>query len=186
MSYERQKLPNPKFAGKTLRATREGYIEDMKKVSSHVPKIGHLFPEVSGQTFDGHHIDLSDLRGKKNVVVFFYCADQTPGCTRETIEFSQRLPEFHTHNTEVIGISVDSLASHGNFARKYELHVPLLSDKEKKLTKGLGILNDKEASAKRTTFVLDREGFVRRVFENVNVAGHVDEVLAAIKDINRG
>lgn len=158
----------------------------MKKthhVTTKIPKVGDLFPSVSGQTFDGHHLDLADLRGKKNVVVFFYCKDQTSGCTREAIEFSQRLPEFHQKNAEVIGISVDSLVSHASFARKYELKVPLLSDKEKTLTKGLGILDEKGVSAKRTTFVLDKEGVVRRIFPDVDVPGHVDKVLQAVKEL---
>jgi len=142
-------------------------------------KTGDKFPNFSGRTFDGRYFDLETLKGK-NVVVYFYSKDNTPGCTTESQEFSQLLEQFHKVSTEVIGISVDSLETHRKFAQRYNLKVPLISDSERQLVEKLGIKRESGA-ALRITFILDKEGKIRKIYENVNPAGHAQEVLSYIK-----
>lgn len=142
-------------------------------------KQGQQFPNFSGRTFDGNYIDFSELRGKQ-IVVYFYPKDNTPGCTLECQEFSELLNEFHKHNTEVVGVSVDSLESHKKFVQRYNMKVSLISDSDKTLVQRLGIMRE-SGSAMRTTFVLDEQGLVRKIYENVNPNGHAHVVLGYIK-----
>lgn len=143
---------------------------------------GDQFPEVSGQTHDGQVVNLADFRGTKNVVLYFYPKDLTPGCTREAIDFDRKLNDFAAHDTAVIGMSVDSSSAHGTFAQACGLHFPLLSDEDRSLSGQLGILSD-AGMAKRTTFVIDRSGRVRKIFAVSQVDGHVDEVLETVSQL---
>lgn len=142
-------------------------------------KEGDLFPEVQGDTYDGQAIRLADYIGKKNVVLYFYPKDLTPGCTREAIDFDRKLGAFAEHDTVVIGMSVDPVASHGTFSQACGLHFPLLSDVGQSVSRGLGILRENQV-AQRTTFIIDTTGHVRRIFSVSQVDGHVDEVLEAV------
>ncbi len=142
--------------------------------------VGQQFPNFSGRTHDGQYFDLDSL-ADKNVVVYFYPKDDTPGCTVEAQEFSHLLHQFHKVNTEVIGISVDSLETHKKFTSKYTLKVPLISDNERHLVEKLGIKRE-IGSAMRTTFILDGQGRTRKIYENVNPHGHAQEVLNQIKN----
>ena len=141
--------------------------------------VGQAFPNFSGRTFDGQYLDLESLMGK-NVVVYFYPKDDTPGCTIEAQEFSNLLNQFHKANAEIIGISIDSLDSHRKFASKYKLKVFLISDNEKQLIEKLGIKRE-SGSTMRATFIIDGQGKVRKIYENVNPNGHAQEVLGYIK-----
>ncbi len=144
---------------------------------------GRPFPSYASQTQDGEFLSLNDYRGGQNLVVFFYPKATTSGCVRETTEFSARRHEFDALGTKIVGISVDDPALQKQHAIQCTSNVPLLCDTEKKLTTSLGILNEERGMAKRTTYVLDKSGTVRKVFNNVSVDGHVDEVLQAVKEL---
>lgn len=139
---------------------------------------GDVFPDISGETHDGQMIRLSDYRGKKHVVLYFYPKDLTPGCTREAIDFDRKLNDFGARNAVVIGMSVDPASSHETFTKACGLHFPLLSDADQSVSSKLGILKD--GVAQRTTFVIDLNGKVRRIFSVSKVDGHVDDALHAL------
>ena len=130
---------------------------------------------------------LSKLKGKK-IVLFFYPKDNTSGCTKEAKEFSEKKEQFKVLNTQVMGISKDSVKSHQNFIEKQNLSVTLLSDPEMELIKAFDVWKEKKNYGKtymgvvRTTIVLDEEGALMKRWDNVRVNGHVDEVLNTIKE----
>lgn len=142
--------------------------------------VGHQFPNFSGRTFDGQYFDLASLSGK-HVVIFFYPKDDAAGCALEAGEFSRILHQFHEIHADVIGVSVDSLDSHKRFCAKHNLKVPLISDSKKVLAEKLGIVRASGAAA-RTTFVLDGQGNIRKIFETVNPNGHAEAVLSYLKE----
>ncbi|PSR22030.1 MAG: peroxiredoxin [Sulfobacillus acidophilus] len=153
-------------------------------------KEGDQFPQIAGQTHDGQTIRLADYQGKKNVVLYFYPKDLTPGCTREAIDFDRKLADFEAKDTVVIGMSVDPAASHATFSQACGLHFPLLSDADQSVSQKLGILTEIPGHpelgqvAQRTTFIIDTKGQVRRIFSVSQVDGHVDEVLRTVSAIN--
>lgn len=144
-------------------------------------KIGDKFPEIGGESSEGT-ASLSDYAGK-NVVVYFYPKDNTPGCTKEAKDFRDYKEEFDKLNTEIVGISTDSTESHQRFAEKYDLNFTLLSDRSKTLCQSCGVIGLTGTTAKRTTFLLDREGIIRHIWESVSVKGHAEDVLKRIRDL---
>lgn len=146
-------------------------------------QVGQAFPALSSTSHTGETIQLEDYQGKKNVVLYFYPKDRTPGCTREAIDFDRLLDDFHAADTEVIGMSVDSLDSHNEFSIQCGLRFPLLSDEEGKLGSQLGILNEKGLT-KRVTFVIDKTGVVRQIYEVKSVDGHAQEVLEFVRTLD--
>ncbi|MWV26511.1 peroxiredoxin [Aurantiacibacter rhizosphaerae] len=150
-----------------------------------LPGEGDMMPDVAMEGADGAAIKPSDYRGQK-LVLFFYPKDMTPGCTTESVEFSAAKPEFEAAGTAVVGVSKDPYARHEKFIAKHDLAVPLASDpQEDGLADALGIWTEKKMYGKtfmgmvRTTFLVDTEGRIARVWRKVKVKGHVDEVLAA-------
>lgn len=133
---------------------------------------------------DGSQIDLAALKGQK-VVLFFYPRDNTPGCTKEAIGFTEALSDFNAANTKVLGISKDSLASHEKFVAKKELGMPLLSDEENTACEDYGVWKEKKMYGKtfmgieRSTFLIDVDGRIAGIWRKVKVDGHVAEVLEA-------
>jgi peroxiredoxin Q/BCP len=142
--------------------------------------VGDPFPDFEGETYDGERIRLGDLFGAGLTVVYFYPRDLTPGCTREANDFNARLAQFAAVGARVVGISVDGPAAHRRFAERYALTFPLLTDRGGALAERLGIRKE-TGTARRTTFVVGRDGRVRHIFHVRNVNGHVDEVLAAVR-----
>lgn len=132
---------------------------------------------------------LAAQRGKKNIVLYFYPKDDTPGCTMEANEFSALEDEFAGLDTEVIGISRDDCLSHASFRDKYGLSVLLLADPEASVCKKYGVLYDKEVdgekkvSIQRSTFVIDKSGRIRHALYAVHAHGHAQEVLNLIKEM---
>jgi len=132
----------------------------------------------------GGEISLSALRGRK-VVLYAYPKDNTPACTEEAIAFNRLRREFTACGTEIIGVSPDSAKKHGNFKRKYELDFPLLADEAQALANAYGIWVEKSLygrkymGVERSTFLIDAEGHLARIWRKVKVAGHAEEVLAA-------
>jgi peroxiredoxin Q/BCP len=135
---------------------------------------------------NGEKISLKSFRGKK-VVLYFYPKDMTSGCTQEACDFRDALPDFKKIKAEVIGISIDSQASHRKFRDKYDLPFILLSDENKEVVQKYGVWKEKSMYGRkymgieRTTFIIDEEGKIQNIIPKVKVAGHIEEVKKAIK-----
>ena len=146
---------------------------------------GESAPDFTLAADDGRQVKLSDLRGKP-VVLYFYPKDDTPGCTREACAFRDRTPELQAKGAVVLGVSPDDVASHGKFRDKYSLNFPLLADTDHHVADTYGAWREKNMYGKismgiqRSTFVIDREGKIRKAWKKVNVDGHDEQVLAAL------
>ena len=148
---------------------------------------GKPAPDFSLPSTEGKEIRLSDFKGKKHVVLYFYPKDNTPGCTKESCNFRDSIKEFADVDTAVLGVSADSLKSHDTFRKLFKLPFPLLSDENKEVIKKYGVWAEKSLYGKkymgieRTTVVIDKQGKIRKVFPKVKVDGHKEEVLEVIK-----
>ena len=147
------------------------------------PNIGDMAPDFEGSTSNGTIVRLKDYLGKKNVVLYFYPKDDTRGCTIEACSFRDKLNSLRALWTEVVGVSVDSLESHRQFAEKHNLNFPLVSDHDKRISQIYGALSDDGSQAERMTFIIDRQGRIAKVFTKVDVTKHTDEVVAALKQL---
>jgi len=149
---------------------------------------GRKAPEFTLPSSEGGEVSLKDLRGK-TVVLYFYPKDDTPGCTREACAFRDSQAALKRKGAVVLGVSGDSLVSHEKFQAKYHLNFPLLSDPDKSVAKKFGAWGEKVLYGKKTvgmirsTFVIDKEGVVRRVFPRVKVDGHDQQVLEAVSSL---
>jgi thioredoxin-dependent peroxiredoxin len=146
-------------------------------------KAGDPAPDFEGPTSDGSRLGLKDFVGKKNVVLYFYPKDDTPGCTKEACSFRDNLQPIRDMGAEIIGVSLDSIQSHSKFASKYGLSFPLISDKEKRIANAYGVLKDTGTSTNRVTFIIDKTGKVAKVFPKVDVTKHTEEVVSALKEL---
>jgi thioredoxin-dependent peroxiredoxin len=144
-------------------------------------------PEFKALATSGD-FNFSDYRGK-NVVLYFYPKDATPGCTQEGLDFAKLYPKFKNNGTEVIGVSRDSLKSHENFKTKQKFPVPLASDGEEEMCQLFGVIKMKNMYGRqvrgieRSTFVIDKNGVLRREWRGVRVPGHAEEVLEFVKSL---
>ena len=147
---------------------------------------GSRAPAFTLPTDDGGKISLKDLKGKK-VVLYFYPKDDTPGCTREAIAFTEDLTKFKRAGAVVIGVSKDTVAKHQKFKDKHGLKVILASDEDGKIIEKYGVWVKKKLYGRefmgieRATFLIDDKGVIREVWRKVKVAGHAEEVLDAVK-----
>ena len=144
---------------------------------------GDRAPAFSATTADGAAVSLSDFKGKKNVALFFYVKDNTPGCTREARAFRDAMAKFDAKNTVVLGVSTNSAESHQRFATNNELEFPLLVDTDAKMAESFGVLKSSGKMAERTTFLIDSDGVVRAVWPKVSITGHTGEILAKIAEL---
>ena len=137
----------------------------------------------------GGSIGLKDFRGKKHVVLYFYPKDMTPGCTTEACAFRDLRQQFDKAGAVILGVSTDDLDSHAQFVSKHALNFPLLSDKGGKVATAYGVYKEKSMAGKkymgieRTTLVIDKEGTIRKVYPQVKVEEHADEVLAFLRSL---
>ncbi|AKT41932.1 peroxiredoxin [Chondromyces crocatus] len=146
--------------------------------------VGDRAPEFSLQSQSSETVKLSDFLGKKTLVLFFYPKDDTPGCTAESCSFRDSHDAFTEAGAEVIGVSADSVASHGQFAKKYGLPMTLLSDPGGETAKRYGVKSTLGLLPGRVTFVIDKEGIVRHVFSSqLQATKHVNEALAIVKKL---
>ena len=140
---------------------------------------------------DGKELSLSDYVGK-NIVLYFYPKDDTPGCTIEANDFNAHIEEFIKLNAVVIGVSKDNLACHDKFKKKYGLQFILASDHEGKTCEKYGVWEEKSMYGKkyfgisRSTFLIDTEGSIRKIWKKVSVTGHVKSVLEELQKLNKG
>lgn len=136
----------------------------------------------------GDRVSSADLLGTP-LVLYFYPRDNTGGCTKEAIAFTEATSEFATLGIKIFGISKDSIKSHDKFVAKHDLGIPLLSDEEGTMCEDYGVWVEKKMYGKtymgieRSTFLIDAAGEVARIWRKVKVPGHVEDVLAAAKDL---
>ncbi|MBL8806427.1 MAG: peroxiredoxin [Rhodospirillales bacterium] len=150
------------------------------------PKVGAKAPAFSMPTAGGGTVSLAALKGK-NVIVYFYPKDDTPGCTKEACGFNEALAAFRKLDAEIVGISRDGMKSHDRFAAKYGLKFHLASDEDGKASAAYdtwiekSMYGRKYMGLERSTYLVDGTGTIRAVWRPVSVTGHVEEVLAALK-----
>lgn len=148
--------------------------------------VGDKAPDFKMAADDGGEISLSALKGR-NVVLYFYPKDSTPGCTTEACAFREALPDFSKVNADIIGVSRDSIKRHQNFKNKYSIPFPLGSDEDGTVCESYGVWVEKKnygrtyMGIERSTFLIDGKGVIRNVWRKVRVNGHVDKVLEAAK-----
>ena len=148
-------------------------------------KEGDKAPDFSLQDVDGNSVRLSDFKGQY-IVLYFYPKDDTPGCTTEACEFSSNSKKFETKGVKIIGISPDPPESHRKFVEKYKLRFTLLSDEGHKVCEKYGVWVEKNMYGRkymgvgRTTFIIDKDGVIKRIHEKVKPEGHSKEVLRGI------
>lgn len=135
---------------------------------------------------DGSEISLASFKGRKQVVLYFYPKDNTPGCTAQACSFRDHLAEIEAHGAVVLGVSRDSVRSHERFIAKFGLPFHLLADEGGNVCTRYGVLKEKNmygrkvVGIERSTFLIGKDGKIKRIFRKVKVDGHTDEVLAAL------
>ncbi|MGL9682338.1 MAG: thioredoxin-dependent thiol peroxidase [Wolbachia sp.] len=151
--------------------------------------VGNNAHDFSLPTDSGENLSLSDFFDKKNVVLYFYPKDDTPGCTMEAKGFRDKINDFSSLDTVIIGVSRDSVKCHANFKTKYSLPFCLISDENAEMLEKYGVWVEKNMFGKkymgieRTTFLIDKEGKIVKIWKNVKVSGHVDNVLEEVRRI---
>jgi len=152
-------------------------------------KIGDTIPDFEAPATSDLNFKLSDYKGKSNLVIYFYPKDSTPGCTTEGQNFRDLYNEFKAHDTEVFGVSKDSMKRHENFKAKQAFPFELISDESGEVCELFGVWQLKKNYGKeymgivRSTFLIDKDGILRRMWDKVRVKGHVDDVLEAVKEL---
>jgi peroxiredoxin Q/BCP len=151
---------------------------------------GNPAPAFSLPTDGNGKASLSDFKGRK-LVIYFYPKDDTPGCTTESCGFRDSIEQFNDLGIAIVGVSKDSVKSHDKFKKKYELNFPLISDEEGTMCEAYGVWTEKSMYGKkymgieRSTFLIDEKGKIARIWRNVKVPGHVDEVREAANEISK-
>ena len=152
-------------------------------------KAGDLAPDFELPDADMEIVKLSDYRGKQHVVLYFYVRDDTPGCTTQAIEFSDRDDHFSRMGCAILGVSRDDCIRHGEFRDKHGISIRLLADKDCYACGLYGVLIDKEMdgvvrqTVLRSTFIIDRDGIVRHAFYGVQAKGHAAQMLQLVKEL---
>jgi peroxiredoxin Q/BCP len=147
-------------------------------------KEGDSAPDFTSRDAQGNEVKLSELRGQ-NVVLYFYPKDDTPGCTKEACSFRDANSVYEDAGVKVLGVSLDDEQSHQAFAEKFNLPFTLLADTDHSVSDAYGVYGEqtwgdkKYMGVARKTFLIDKEGKIKKVFDKVNVEQHADEVLAA-------
>ena len=149
---------------------------------------GKKCPKFNGNCTNDLKISNNDFKGK-NLILYFYPKDSTPGCTQEGLDFSSNYMKFKKLNTEIIGVSRDSIKSHENFKSKQSFPFELLSDPDEKICKAFDVMKLKSMYGReyigvdRSTFLINKKGIVEKEWRSVKVKGHVQEVLEKIKEL---
>ncbi|HNQ74217.1 MAG TPA: thioredoxin-dependent thiol peroxidase [Verrucomicrobiota bacterium] len=148
-------------------------------------KEGDVAPEFSATTNEGKTVSLADFKGR-NVILYFYPKDDTPGCTREACGFRDHFAALQRKGAVVLGVSVDPVPAHEKFAAKYGLQFPLLADADRRIVSAYGVwgsktfMGRKYAGTHRVTFLIGADGRIRKIWPRVKPAEHAAEVLAAL------
>ena len=150
-------------------------------------KEGNKAPDFSGKNQEGQLVKLSSFKGKKKIILYFYPKDMTPGCTTEACDFRDQYKKFK--NTTILGVSIDPPERHQKFIEKYSLPFDLIADENKKIAEKYGVWQEKKLYGKtfmgiiRSTFIIDKDGVIKKIFTKVKVKGHVEEVLQFLNKI---
>ena len=145
-------------------------------------EVGEKAPSFEGRVQDGNIMKLEDFSGKK-LILFFYPKDMTPGCTDEVCNLRDHYEELRAHGYNLVGVSPDSVKSHQKFIGKHGLPFPLIADEEKKILQDYGVWGEKKMYGKtymgvhRTTYVIDENGRVEKVFPKVQTKDHAAQIL---------
>lgn len=149
---------------------------------------GKISPKFSRDASGGLKLSNKDFDGK-NLIIFFYPKDNTPGCTLEGQDFRDNYKKFKSLNTEIVGVSRDSIKSHENFIDKQSFPFQLISDPDEEMCKAFDVMKEKSMYGKkyigvdRSTFLVNSEGVIAREWRSVKVKGHVQEVLEAVRKL---
>jgi len=152
-------------------------------------EVGTKAPAFTAQTDTGTKVKLSDFKGK-NVVLYFYPKDDTPGCTKEACAFRDASDQLSEMGAVVLGVSPDDEASHAKFRDKFSLNFPLLADPEHKIAEAYGAWREKNMYGKksmgiqRSTYLIDAKGKVAKVWKKVNVDGHDADVIESLQSLD--
>jgi peroxiredoxin Q/BCP len=163
-------------------------MDQESTVADSPSALNEQVPEFSAAMTGDQPFKLSDYRGK-NIVLYFYPKDNTPGCTTEGLHFRDLYPQFQAANTEIFGVSRDSIRSHEGFKSKLEMQFELISDPEETLCNLFNVMKIKNMYGKqvrgveRSTFVIDAAGKLVKEWRGVKVPGHIDEVLEYVKTL---
>lgn len=150
--------------------------------------IGQKVPDIRFISTDPSFQNLRDFEGK-NIVLYFYPKDNTPGCTRESKDFAEMKAEFEKLNTQIVGVSRDNLVCHQKFQAKHTLTFPLISDPDEELCKFFNVIIEKNMFARlilgieRSTFLIDKNGIIRQIWRSVKVKEHANQVYEAVKKL---
>ncbi len=151
-------------------------------------EIGTKAPIFEALSDENEKISLAELQGK-NVVLYFYPKDDTPGCTIEAQDFSKKIKNFEDLDCVVLGVSKDSLKSHCKFVEKYSIAFNLLLDEDGEICKKYGVIKEKSMFGKkyfgidRSTFLIDKTGKIAKIWRSVKVNGHIEEVLKELSKL---
>ncbi len=151
--------------------------------------IGDTVPDFSAPATSDLNFKLSDYKGKSNLVIYFYPKDSTPGCTTEGQDFRDLHDQFKSHDTEIFGVSKDTMKRHDNFKAKQSFTFELISDVDEEVCNLFNVIQLKKLYGKeymgivRSTFLIDKEGILRQHWDKVRVKGHAAEVLEAVKEL---
>lgn len=149
-------------------------------------KPGDPAPPFDLPTAGGERVSLASLKGRQ-IVLYFYPKDDTPGCTLEALNFTEKAKQFAAANTSVVGVSRDSIAKHEKFAAKHGLNVTLAADEDGLVTQAYGVWGEKKLYGRtfmgieRATFLIDGTGRITHIWRKVKVPGHVEDVLKMVK-----
>lgn len=147
---------------------------------------GKVAPAFTLTAHTDEKVSLKDFKNKKQVVLYFYPKDNTSGCTKEACAFKDNIKKIEKKDAVVLGVSRDSILSHVKFVEKFQLPFFLLSDPDEEVCKKYDVIQEKVMCGKKTvgiersTFVIGKDGKIKKIFRKVKVAGHIDEVLAAL------
>ena len=150
-------------------------------------KEGNKAPDFTALDQDGKKVKLSSFKGKKNIALYFYPKDMTPGCITQACDLRAQQKNFKS--TVILGVSIDSQERHQKFIEKHDLPFTLLADVDKKVVQKYGVWQEKKLYGKtfmgivRSTFIIDKTGTIRKIFVKVKVNNHIEEVLSAIKEL---
>jgi peroxiredoxin Q/BCP len=150
-----------------------------------MPKTGDVAPLFTGTNQDGQAFNLSDLIGKKIVLLYFYPKDFTGGCTKEACGFRDRMGDLQTNNVAVVGVSHDSVESHKKFADEYKLNFTLIADPDDMIIKEYDVKMPMMAMSKRVSFLIGLDGKIVHVTDTMNPQVHFDEMKAAIAGLKK-